>query len=62
LAPRDRFEPVGTLEADASADGVIAAGLNDRKIAAPRGGVWQVGQVANLMKRLQTVGLAPARA
>jgi hypothetical protein len=30
----------------------IAAGLNDREIAAPRGGVWQVGQVGNLMKRL----------
>jgi DNA invertase Pin-like site-specific DNA recombinase len=30
----------------------IAAGLNEREIAAPRGGVWQVGQVGNLMKRL----------
>jgi DNA invertase Pin-like site-specific DNA recombinase len=33
----------------------IAAGLNEREIAAPRGGIWQVGQVASLMKRLQSV-------
>jgi DNA invertase Pin-like site-specific DNA recombinase len=33
----------------------IAAGLNQREIAAPRGGIWQVGQVASLIKRLQTV-------
>jgi DNA invertase Pin-like site-specific DNA recombinase len=33
----------------------IADGLNEREIAAPRGGIWQVGQVANLMKRLQVV-------
>jgi DNA invertase Pin-like site-specific DNA recombinase len=33
----------------------IAAGLNQREIAAPRGGIWQVGQVASLIKRLQVV-------
>ena len=32
----------------------IAAGLNEREITAPRGGLWQVGQVASLIKRLQT--------
>jgi len=32
----------------------IAAGLNQREIAAPRGGIWQVGQVASLIKRLET--------
>jgi len=38
----------------------IAAGLNEREIAAPRGGIWQVGQVANLMKRLRALGPAAA--
>jgi hypothetical protein len=33
----------------------IAAGLNEREIAASRGGIWQVGQVAGLMKRLQPI-------
>jgi DNA invertase Pin-like site-specific DNA recombinase len=33
----------------------IAAGLNEREIAAPRGGSWQVGQVASLIKRLQAI-------
>jgi DNA invertase Pin-like site-specific DNA recombinase len=28
----------------------IAAGLNDRAITAPRGGAWQVGQVASLLR------------
>jgi DNA invertase Pin-like site-specific DNA recombinase len=31
----------------------IAAGLNRREISAPRGGLWQVGQVASLVRRLQ---------
>jgi hypothetical protein len=30
----------------------IAAGLNEREIGAPRGGVWHVGQVANLLGRI----------
>ena len=33
----------------------IAAGLNEREIPAPRGGIWRVGQVAALVKRLQEV-------
>jgi DNA invertase Pin-like site-specific DNA recombinase len=33
----------------------IAAGLNERTITAPRGGAWQVGQVASLLKRVQSV-------
>jgi DNA invertase Pin-like site-specific DNA recombinase len=33
----------------------IAAGLNEREISAPRGGIWQVGQVAGLIKRLREI-------
>jgi DNA invertase Pin-like site-specific DNA recombinase len=33
----------------------IAAGLNEREITAPRGGVWQVGQVADLLRRMQSL-------
>jgi hypothetical protein len=30
----------------------IAAGLNERDIGAPRGGIWRVGQVASLLRRI----------
>ena len=33
----------------------IAAELNARGITAPRGGIWQAGQVANMLKRGQAV-------
>jgi DNA invertase Pin-like site-specific DNA recombinase len=33
----------------------IAAGLNEREITAPRGGEWQVGQVADLLRRMQSL-------
>jgi DNA invertase Pin-like site-specific DNA recombinase len=31
----------------------IATGLNEREIAAPRGGIWRIGQVARLIKQLR---------
>ena len=30
----------------------IAVGLNEREIAAPRGGIWQMGQAASLLRRI----------